>query len=174
MLGLKVPEVLVMIRDRMEELQAFESEGIFRVAGVETEMTELKQCFNAGLPVVSDNCHSMGTMLKRWYKELPLPMFQSVPEEAGEDPELSLEGLTSFMSVTYKNIYLWLLDVLAHTAKFEKKTKMGPKNLGTDATSSMRSPVADWRSYRVGTWPCRTGGESLCKPTDNEVGYRSD
>lgn len=126
--GLEVPEVLVQIRDRMEELGAFEAEGIFRVAGVETEMIRLKQCFNSGQPVVTQNCHSMGTMLKRWYKELPTSVFQSVPEEAGEDPEASL-NLTIYMSTTYKNIFLWLLDVLAHTARYEEKNKMGAKNL---------------------------------------------
>jgi hypothetical protein len=128
--GLEVPEVLVQIRDRMAELGAFEAEGIFRVAGVETEMVRLKQCFNSGQPVVTQNCHSMGTMLKRWYKELPTSVFQSVPEEAGEDPEASLD-LMVYMSTTYKNIFLWLLDVLANTANFEEKNKMGPKNLGS-------------------------------------------
>ena len=45
-------------------LNGLETEGIFRKAGLESEMNTMKDLCNAGKPFHSRNVHSIATMMK--------------------------------------------------------------------------------------------------------------
>ena len=62
--GLMVPEILVILKDMLISQEGIETEGVFRKAGLESEMIVLKEKINAGDYFFSDNCHSIATLLK--------------------------------------------------------------------------------------------------------------
>lgn len=62
--GLCVPQVLLILKDILDLLDGYKSEGIFRKAGLESEMTSLKTQLSDGVPIFTDNQHTIGTMLK--------------------------------------------------------------------------------------------------------------
>ena len=59
-----MPEILVMLKDILIVMDGIESEGIFRKAGLESEMTILREKITNGEPFHSYNPHSIATLMK--------------------------------------------------------------------------------------------------------------
>ena len=65
--GLVVPDVILLLKDCLKKLSGYSTEGIFRKAGLESEMKTLKETINNGSPFVCDNVHSIATLLKVFF-----------------------------------------------------------------------------------------------------------
>ena len=63
-----VPVILLMLKELLVSLGGYESEGIFRKAGLESEMTTLKEHINNGNPFTCYNQHTIATLLKVIFK----------------------------------------------------------------------------------------------------------
>ena len=69
--GILVPEVLVFLKELIEINNAFAVEGLFRRSGSESMMKRLRDDLENGLDVSTKDVHSVATLIKRWFKELP-------------------------------------------------------------------------------------------------------
>lgn len=62
--GIEVPEILVMLKDILFVMDGLVEEGVFRKAGLESEMAVLREKIDAGEPFTSYNPHSIATLMK--------------------------------------------------------------------------------------------------------------
>lgn len=61
---MQIPEILVVLRDMLYLLNPFSVGGIFRKAGSENEMKQIIKSYQMGLPIRSDNPHTLATLIK--------------------------------------------------------------------------------------------------------------
>ena len=64
--GLVVPEILLILKEILVNLGGYTVEGIFRKAGLESEMENIRAQLRDGKTFVSYNEHTIATMLKVW------------------------------------------------------------------------------------------------------------
>jgi len=124
--GLLVPLVLLILKDLLQILDGPKSEGIFRKAGLESEMTIIKEHFNEGSPFSCDNQHTIATLLKRWYKALPTRLLADVDRE-DESDEFAMKYPT-FLSNMGTRLASWLIDLLLDVVEHQETNLMDPKN----------------------------------------------
>ena len=129
-LDCSVPEVVVILKELLQTKQGLYSEGIFRKAGSELEMKVLKQQIENGENIVCDNIHSVATMLKRWYKELPERILVNVDIKTLVDNNQKCT-LQSHINPVYASLLTWLFRLLLIPVQHYETTLMDPKNLGT-------------------------------------------
>ena len=55
---------MLILKDLLTMLDGPKSEGIFRKAGLESEMTTIKERINDGLAFSCDNQHTIATLMK--------------------------------------------------------------------------------------------------------------
>jgi len=123
--GIEVPEILVMLKDMLLVMGAIESEGIFRKAGLESEMTVLREKINNGEPFDSDNPHSIATLMKRWFKQIPHRLLAGADKNLSEEEMVHPEKYLTGMDLTLFN---WLVCLLVLVVEKQAENKMDPKN----------------------------------------------
>ena len=129
--GFSVPEVLVILKDLIDIHDGYRTEGIFRKSGLDREMNLLKNELEKGLPITPcDNVHSIATLMKRWFKELPKRLFVGVDLAfvCGND-QLKLK-FPAFLTVDDAAVFSWLLNLLVIPIRNKEFTFMDAKNLG--------------------------------------------
>lgn len=129
-MGYEVPEVLAILRELLQSKNGLVSEGIFRKAGSELEMKVLRQQMENGENIVCDNIHSVATMLKRWFKELPQRILAHIDIKTLVDTNQKLSVFSS-LSPLSSSMLNWLLAVLLIPVKSIDTTLMDPKNIGS-------------------------------------------
>lgn len=122
-----MPGVLVMLKDFLITSDGIPAEGIFRKSGLESEMLILKEKINAGEPFETLNSHSLATLMKRWYKELPKRLLVDVNRDLDDSQYLKLENLLK--DELYVRLFYWLMDLLLKVVEKQDVNFMDPKNL---------------------------------------------
>jgi len=128
-MGIEVPEILPLLRDVLMLLDPFQQEGIFRKSGNETEMKQIIKSLNSGGAFISDNPHSVATLIKRWYKDLPKRIFAGLHKSILDDKTRCL-NLYPELSPLESNLAKWLFELLVDTTEHAEVNKMSPNNLG--------------------------------------------
>lgn len=136
--GIEVPEILVILKELVLVNQGEQVEGLFRRAGSEIEMKKLKKAIEEGpwSELKSKDVHSVATLIKRWFKELPKRIldFTGTPnpiplQQLAQDQSLKL-NLQQFLSPVYARLLNWLFHLCLKVIHNYPTTKMDPKNLG--------------------------------------------
>ena len=109
----------------MINLNGMETEGIFRLAGLESEMAVLKTKIEKGQTFQCLNPHSIATLIKRWYKELPGRLLEDLKSETSNEILLNLH--TELSDIEYR-LFNWLICLLLQVSENEEKNKMDGKN----------------------------------------------
>jgi len=125
--GLEVPDILLLLKDMLAIVNGLEAEGIFRRAGLESEMKRLREQLNQGEKVSCKNPHTVGTMLKRWFKEVPVRLLE--PLDKSCDPVRVAKNMQLFLDAESYVLFSWLVDLLASVADLSEVNKMTPSNL---------------------------------------------
>jgi hypothetical protein len=128
--GYCVPSALLFLKRAIYALEGHKEEGLFRLSGSESEMNLLKQHLNSGeLDGECVTCvHSLATILKRWFSELPKHIFDAT-DVPFEDMQKDISVLPSHIHQPYRDCFLWLVDILLDVANNEATTKMNLQNL---------------------------------------------
>lgn len=140
--GHRVPVLLVEIRNALEECEGFATEGIFRLAAEGARQRFVRERLEAGEEPGQVLCgcqvEVLAGLLKEWLRELPDGLWASVGTEAREEFERALSGsgttnvallLKQAMPPAQREVFLWVLDLLADAAAHESSSKMGVEQL---------------------------------------------
>jgi hypothetical protein len=129
-LGIEVPEVLEILKDLLLSNNGLATEGIFRKAGSELEMKVLAKKIDEGEQISTKDVHTVATLIKRWYKQLPQRLlYQQDLSAIVADESLKL-NLLSILSPLYGNLLVWLFRLCMIIINNYETTLMDAKNLG--------------------------------------------
>lgn len=128
-LGCQVPEILMILREMLEVKNGLISEGVFRKAGSELEMKVVKEKLENAEFVQAQDIHSVATLIKRWFKELPSRMLVGLEYGKFNTREMKL-SIFNHLSPCYSSMLLWLFRLILVTVRNKDTSLMDPKNLG--------------------------------------------
>lgn len=137
--GLLVPRLLVLLKNSLIKYDAFEKEGIFRLAASTDTCAQLRRQLDKDLKEFKEHSdvYTVATLIKLWYRELPNPLFSSFSKEElyFEDPE-KIKKAVEKMPEPNRTLLEWLITLMELV--FEKKdiNKMTIENLGISITFS--------------------------------------
>ena len=130
----KIPKVLVTLRSKLEEAEAYQQVGIFRLAPNASDNKAVKEKIDKGVMDVAEekvDVNVYANLIKVWFRDLPDPLLNCVnpdliehvasPDEAGK--------VVAKMPDPEKSIFLWLCDMCVDVAQYEKTNKMGAGNM---------------------------------------------
>lgn len=129
--GYQVPTILVAMKRSLIEYGAIKQEGIFRLAGEQTEIKRIKEVMNKKEFVSSNDVNTIASLLKIWFRELPMPILNCVPPEAifhSNDVAGCVKAFDELPDLP-KTLLSWLMDLLIMTAQNSKENKMTSQNL---------------------------------------------
>lgn len=127
----QVPSILVSMKRSIIEHGGLKQEGIFRLAGEQTEIKRIKEIMNKKEFVSSNDINTIASLLKIWFRELPTPILNCVPQESifhSNDLAGCVKAFESLPDLQ-KTLLSWLMDLLIQTAQNSKENKMTSQNL---------------------------------------------
>eukprot|EP01114_Cavostelium_apophysatum_P020446 TRINITY_DN6850_c0_g1_i2.p1 TRINITY_DN6850_c0_g1~~TRINITY_DN6850_c0_g1_i2.p1 ORF type:complete len:1044 (+),score=328.57 TRINITY_DN6850_c0_g1_i2:146-3277(+) len=138
--GFKVPKALVMLKQNLVLANGLTEEGIFRVAGSESGMKDIKAELNAETFKGSKQVFDLATLIKRFFCELPERIFDCMsPDVLGTAAESVEEAITvpARLPPAERELFDWLMDLFVETARHEEINKMNPRNIAIVAAPSL-------------------------------------
>ncbi|KAG7385946.1 hypothetical protein PHYPSEUDO_000908 [Phytophthora pseudosyringae] len=132
----KVPAVLEMMKICFLAHDGARAEGVFRVAPDKTEYNAVKAAINDGSFEDCSDVHIMASLIKVWFRELPVGLFNMLPKQqialacelVNPEPPAVLQSLSTLPSL-HRSVVLWLLDLLNEVVKFKHENKMTAKSM---------------------------------------------
>eukprot|EP00033_Pygsuia_biforma_P004674 GCRY01005124.1.p1 GENE.GCRY01005124.1~~GCRY01005124.1.p1 ORF type:complete len:440 (+),score=109.41 GCRY01005124.1:191-1510(+) len=131
-----VPEVLSSLRHVLLDCGEWMlSKGLFQIPGAEDKVLALKNLLNRNQfsrKLVTDP-HSITTLIKHWYRDLPVPLLSEIPSNVFLSDSVSTpEGCVSvinMLSHENRNLLSWLVDLLVDVAALKSDNGMSCKKL---------------------------------------------
>ena len=127
----KIPKVLITLRQKLEDANAYEQVGIFRLAPNATASDQMKATIDKGKFDSSEEVDSnvYANLIKVWFRDMPDPLLNCVDPTMIEmaQKENDVAQVVSQFPEPQKSIFEWLCDMCVECAKFEKVNKMGPQ-----------------------------------------------
>merc|ERR1712087_451401 len=133
----KIPKVLVTLRQALEEPEAYQQVGIFRLAPNAEKNKRMKNKIDKGVSSISEqkaedtDVNVYANLIKVWFRDLPDPLLNCVNPDRIENVASSSEAAQVVQSMAEPNqsIFLWLCDMCVDIAQFEKTNKMSAGNM---------------------------------------------
>lgn len=129
----RVPTMLVMLREYLVTKGGIQMDGIFRLDRTGTALfAETKKKLNDGNFDGCSDLHVVASLLKEWLKDMPVSLFGPITEddmqeisEMREERE-ALQGLMSAFSdhQLHLGTILWLLELMATVAGYQADNHM--------------------------------------------------
>eukprot|EP01114_Cavostelium_apophysatum_P012624 TRINITY_DN2873_c0_g1_i1.p1 TRINITY_DN2873_c0_g1~~TRINITY_DN2873_c0_g1_i1.p1 ORF type:complete len:990 (+),score=226.22 TRINITY_DN2873_c0_g1_i1:272-3241(+) len=128
--GIRVPLILAKLKDSLVKFDGFNKEGLFRVSGNQTEILKLRKEIDANDFEESSDSHTVASLMKVWFRELPQPLLQNLTKDqlSTDSPATCVEIVENSVPPVQLNLFRWLVRLLQHVMTF-KENKMGPENL---------------------------------------------
>jgi len=129
--GYQVPSILVSMKRSLIEFGGLRQEGIFRLAGEQTEIKRIKEIMNKKEFTSSNDVNSIASLIKIWFRELPTPILNCVPPEAifhSNDVAGCVKAFEDLPELQ-KTLLSWLMDLLIEVSQYCKENKMTSQNL---------------------------------------------
>lgn len=129
--GFKVPAILAMMRRALIENGGLSQEGIFRLAGEQTEIKRIKEIMNKKEFSGSNDINTIASLIKIWFRELPTPILNALPAESIFYSNDVNDCVNAFNTLPdpQKTLLDWLLHLLIMTAHNSSVNKMSAQNL---------------------------------------------
>jgi hypothetical protein len=127
-----VPTVLAQLRQTLYEKEGPQQEGVFRLAGDEMEMLQLKKKLGDGTYEGSNDINTVATLIKRWFGELPVRVFSALPTEEYERCVQNPTACATFpekLAEPQRTLFLWFAEILVDVARQQSINKMTPGNI---------------------------------------------
>jgi len=131
----KIPNVLVALRSKLEEANAYQQVGIFRLAPNASDNKAVKEKIDKGVLDVAEeqkvDVNVYANLIKVWFRDLPDPLLNCVNPDLIEHVASADEAgkVVQQMPEPSKSIFLWLCDMCVDVAQYEQKNKMGAGNM---------------------------------------------
>ncbi|KAL4108760.1 hypothetical protein PRIC1_000469 [Phytophthora ramorum] len=128
--GTKVPAVLEMMKACFLAHNGARTEGVFRLAPEKAEYIAVKHSINDGTFEDCSDVHIMASLIKGWFRELPVRLINMLPvcKLVDPEPEVVLQTLAA-LPMLHQSVVLWLLDLLNEVAQYEHENKMTAKSM---------------------------------------------
>jgi len=129
--GFEVPAILASMKRSLIEYGGMHQEGIFRLAGEQTEIRRIKEIMNKKEFDSSNDINTVASLIKIWYREMPTPILNSLPTEAIFYSGDINECVSAFHTLPdmQRNLLEWLMDLLLAVAQNSSVNKMTSQNL---------------------------------------------
>jgi len=129
--GFKVPAILALMRHSLVENGGLSQEGIFRLAGEQTEIKRIKEIMNKKEFSASNDINTIASLIKIWFRELPTPILNALPPESIFYSSDMSDCVNAFNTLPepQKTLLDWLLHLLILTATNSSVNKMSAQNL---------------------------------------------
>lgn len=129
--GFKVPAILALMRRSLVEYGGLSQEGIFRLAGEQTEIRRIKEIMNKKEFSSSNDINTIASLIKIWFRELPTPILNALPPEAIFYSSDINDCVNAFNTLPepQKTLLDWLLHLLILTSSNSSVNKMTAQNL---------------------------------------------
>eukprot|EP00004_Rigifila_ramosa_P004928 TRINITY_DN1537_c0_g1_i4.p1 TRINITY_DN1537_c0_g1~~TRINITY_DN1537_c0_g1_i4.p1 ORF type:complete len:458 (+),score=95.43 TRINITY_DN1537_c0_g1_i4:3-1376(+) len=130
--GYTVPAVLATLRHYLLTHDAHLQEGVFRLAGDDTETKAIKAALNkTGEMTQCLDLNCVPGLIKIWFREYPEPFLNAIPLSDFMlcESEYQCVQLYQTLSAETRNILDWLFDLLTDVALHEATNRMSCKNL---------------------------------------------
>jgi len=129
--GFKVPVILGLMRRSLVEYGGISQEGIFRLAGEQTEIRRIKETMNKKEFSSSNDVNTIASLIKIWFRELPTPILNALPAESIFYSSDINDCVTAFNTLPepQKTLLDWLLQLLIMTSSNSSINKMTAQNL---------------------------------------------
>jgi len=129
--GYQVPSILVAMKRSLIDYGGLKQEGIFRLAGEQTEIKRIKEVMNKKEFTENNDINSIASLIKIWFRELPTPILNCVPPEAifhSNDIAGCVKAFEELPDLQ-KTLLSWLMDLLMMVSQYSKENKMTSQNL---------------------------------------------
>ena len=128
----RIPSVLVQLRAYLVQQGGLRVEGIFRVACDGDEVVQVKRALNEGRFASCQDIHVVSSLIKVWYRELPVRVLDGVEPGLVElvDGDAAVERVLRVMKELPLSLLCWLLDLCVDVVREREANLMGSKSLG--------------------------------------------
>jgi len=130
--GFQVPKVIAEMRRIIIEKGGVNTEGIFRLAGEQTEIKRIKELLNnKSFDFKTNDLNAIASLLKIWFRELPVPILNALPQESIMSFQDANDCVMAYQSLPEPNktLLTWLLDLMTLIVSNSKVNKMTSQNL---------------------------------------------
>jgi len=129
--GFQVPIIIADMKKFILEKNGINTEGIFRLAGEQTEIKRIKELMNNKTPYQTNDINAIATLLKIWFRELPIPILNALPQESIMGFQDANDCVIAFNSLPEPNktLLTWLLDLMMQVVANCSINKMTAQNL---------------------------------------------
>jgi len=131
-IGFRVPKIIVDMRDIIIQKGGINTEGIFRLAGEQTEIKRIKEQMNKkAFDNHTNDINAIATLLKVWFRELPVPILNALPQESIMGFQDANDCVSAYQSLPEPNKTLldWLLELMKMVVRNSSVNKMTAQNL---------------------------------------------
>jgi len=129
--GHDIPAILVSMKRSLVEYGGLNQEGIFRLAGEQTEIKRLKEIMNKKEFTSSNDVNTIASLIKIWFREMPIPILNSLPTESifySSDMNDCVNAFNTLPELQ-KNLLTWLMNLLMDVQQNCHVNKMTAQNL---------------------------------------------
>jgi len=127
-----VPAILVNMKKCMIAKNGINTEGIFRLAGEQTEIQRIKDAMNRKIfDYQTNDVNAIASLIKIWFRELPIPILNALPADIIMNFSDAKDCVEAFRNLEdpQKSLLSWLLDFLVQIAANSDVNKMTSQNL---------------------------------------------
>lgn len=128
----QVPTILVEMKNLILEKGGEKIEGIFRLAGEQTEIARIKDLMNKKtFDGQTNDVNAIASLMKIWFRDLPVPILNVLPQETIMNFSDASDCIAAYNNLPepQKTLLSWLLDFLGVVQSFSSKNKMTAQNL---------------------------------------------
>lgn len=130
--GYMVPKVLADMKKLIIDKGGVDTEGIFRLAGEQTEIKRIKEMMNNKVfDNKTNDVNAIASLVKIWFRELPTPILNALPQEAIMSFHDANDCVAAYRSLPEPNKTLldWLLAFMTVVVSRSSVNKMTAQNL---------------------------------------------
>jgi len=130
--GFMVPTVLATMKRFLVENNGTQVEGIFRLAGEQTEIQRIKGLMNQKqFDFKTKDINAVASLIKVWFRDLPVPILNALPPDCIMNFSDARDCVEAYNTLPepQKTLLTWLLDFLTVVATQSDINKMTSQNL---------------------------------------------
>eukprot|EP00002_Diphylleia_rotans_P037647 TRINITY_DN8435_c0_g1_i1.p1 TRINITY_DN8435_c0_g1~~TRINITY_DN8435_c0_g1_i1.p1 ORF type:complete len:459 (+),score=85.73 TRINITY_DN8435_c0_g1_i1:67-1443(+) len=126
-----VPSILATLRTILAGKNGLLQEGIFRLAGDESEMKRIRMQLNQGNHTDTDDLNAVACLIKLWYRDCPELFLNHIDPQffANDLNEDSCVAEFQKLPEPVFSLLAWLFELFVDVAYYSSTNKMNTKNL---------------------------------------------
>ncbi|KAL3621699.1 Rho GTPase-activating protein 2 [Castilleja foliolosa] len=126
-----VPNILLLMQERLYALGGLKAEGIFRINPDNSKEEFVRDQLNRGIVPDNIDVHRLAGLIKAWFRELPCGVLDGLsPEQVLQcGTEEEFVKLIKELKPTESCLLGWAIDLMADVVEHEESNKMNARNI---------------------------------------------